>query len=472
LIKRNATRLLLLINQIMDLRKIDYKKMSLQASDNDLVLFLKEIAKSFEPLAKSQNIDFKLDFNNKPEKVWFDSDKLDKVIFNLLSNAFKFTAENGKIKLSVTFLESAEVLITLEDNGRGMTEEEANQVFDRFYSGSQENKGTGLGMALSKEFVELHHGKIFVSSEKWKGTKFTIVLPLGNNHLKPSEIAPENINRQQSLVYDTLNDLPPISEEPSEDSVFEHTILIIDDNVELRTFIKRNLRSAYNIYEAGTGPEGLQKTFDLVPDVVICDVMLPGKNGFELTTLLKTDQRTSHIPVILLTAKSAIEQKIEGVQTGADEYITKPFVFDYLKERIKSLLRNREVLRQHYNSQLELSPNVSSPGSLDKKFITTFHALIEKNLSNADLNVNEIAEELGMSRIQVYRKVKALLGCAVNDYLVEVRIKKAKHLLKNSEMSIAEIAYEVGFSSPAYFSTTFKGKTTLSPKEYKSSSSH
>ena len=251
----------------------------------------------------------------------------------------------------------------------------------------------------------------------------------------------------------------------------ESTILLIDDNAELRQFIKGNLGKLYNIVEAQDGATGLHLAFEIVPDIVICDIMLPGKEGCEISKILKEDLRTSHIPIIILSAKGSIEQKIVGVQSGADEYITKPFVFQYLQERIKALIRNREVLKEHYSHDLNIDMNVTSPGSLDKKFINDFSALIEKNISNPELHVNDIGRELGMSRVQVYRKVKALLGYSVNDYVVNVRLKKAKHLLLQTDKSIAEISLEVGFSSATYFSTAFKAKFRLSPKEFKASQS-
>jgi len=251
----------------------------------------------------------------------------------------------------------------------------------------------------------------------------------------------------------------------------DYTILLIDDNTELRKFVKSRLTSLYNIVEAQDGMTGLHLAFETVPDLIICDVMLPGKDGFEISRTLKEDVRTSHIPIIILTAKGSIEQKIVGIQTGADEYITKPFVFEYLSERIKALIHNRNVLKEHYSQDLNIDTHVSSPGGLDKKFMNDFAALVEKNISNPDFNVNEIALELGMSRVQIYRKVKALMGYSVNDYIINVRLKKAKHLLLNTDKSISEVSSEVGFSSATYFSTTFKNKFKLSPKEFKSAQS-
>ncbi|MGB4776184.1 MAG: response regulator, partial [Daejeonella sp.] len=330
----------------------------------------------------------------------------------------------------------------------------------------------GLGLSLSKEFIDMHHGEILLTSEKGKGSRFCVILPLGKDHLQPQEIASPGseflrTQNQRVLVDDIALNLDKVK---YDETVFkDHTILIIDDNQEMRNFLKNSLINEYNIDEAVDGSSGLKRAFEIVPDLIICDVMLPGKDGFEVSKLLKTDLRTSHIPIIILTAAGSIEQKIIGVKTGADEYVTKPFVFEYLNERIKALIRNRQVLRDHYSHDLNIDTHTLAPGSLDKKFVNDFTSIIERNLSNSNLSVNEIAHELGMSRIQVYRKVKVVLGFSVNDYLVSVRLKKAKYLLLNSDKSIAEIAFEVGFSSPAYFSTIFKTKFSKSPKDFKTS---
>lgn len=472
LIKKNAMRLLLLVNQLMDFRKIEDRKMLLRAIEADIVEFMKEVMNSFEKTAKARKIEFKLETTFDDLKVWFDPDKLDKVIFNLLSNAFKFTHEKGKITITITEGDSERtVAIFIEDNGIGMMQEHVERAFDRFYTGESFG-GTGLGLSLSKEFIDMHHGNLLLTSEKGKGTRFCIILPLGKDHLQPHEMASpgSQFSRGQNqgvLVDDISLNLDKAS---YDDSVIkEHTILVIDDNQEMRTFIRKSLINEYNIDEAIDGTSGLKRAFEIVPDLIICDVMLPGKDGFEVSKLLKTDLRTSHIPIIILTAVGSIEQKINGIKTGADEYVTKPFVFEYLNERIKALIKNRKVLKDHYSHDLNIEVNTNASGNLDKKFVNDFTSTIERNLSNSNLSVNEIAHELGMSRIQVYRKVKAVLGFSVNDYLVSVRLKKAKHLLLNSEKSIAEIAFEVGFSSPAYFSTIFKSKFHKSPKDFKTS---
>ena len=472
LIRKNAIRLLLLVNQLMDFRKIEDRKMMVRASELELIAFIKDVMSAFDRVARKRKIDFELKTDLQQLFAWFDPDMLDKVIFNLLSNAFKFTNDKGRIHIQVAVDESnRHAVITVEDNGLGMSADHMKRVFDRFYTGENIG-GTGIGLSLSKEFIDLHHGELFVNSEKGKGTRFLINLPLGNIHFEEQQIVSSKIEWVRNRSFDMLNDDEHIMPDDSALSVQrDYTILLIDDNSELRKFIKNRLSTLYNIVEAPDGTSALHLAFEVVPDIIICDVMLPGKDGYEISRTLKKDVRTSHIPIIILTAKGSIEQKITGIQTGADEYITKPFVFEYLSERIKALIRNRNMLKEHYSQDLNIDTHLSSPGGLDRKFINDFTALVEKNISNADFNVNELAMELGMSRVQVYRKVKALMGYSVNDYIVNVRLKKAKYLLLHTDKTIAEVSSDVGFSSATYFSTTFKHKFNLSPKEFKSAKS-
>lgn len=475
LIRKNAMRLLRLVNQLMDFRKIEDKKMMVRASESDIIEFIEDVMAAFNKIAQKRRIEFQLRADINKITAWFDPDMLDKVIFNLLSNAFKFTNDKGRIHLTVSLdANEKNVVVFVEDNGIGMSEEYLQHAFDRFYTGENYN-GTGIGLSLSKEFIELHKGQLILNSEKGKGTRFCIMLPLGNAHFEEYQILSEKTvwsrNTESDFVAEDAFLLETIqrSADAEPAAVKEYTILLIDDNAELRKFVRNRLAQSYNIVEAQDGITGLHLAYEAVPDLIICDVMLPGKDGFEVSRTLKSDLRTSHIPVVILTAKGSMEQRITGVQTGADEYITKPFVLEYLDERIKSLLRNREMLKEHYSQDLNIEPVIPALGNLDKKFINDFLAYVEKNISNADFNVNDIARELGISRVQIYRKVRALLGFSVNDYIINVRLKKAKHLLVHSEKSIGDIAGEVGFSSATYFSSAFKNKFQYSPKEFKSS---
>jgi len=428
LVHRNAMRLLRLINQLMDYRKIEGNKMKLGASNNNLGEFVTEIASSFQELARKKSITFQIVNKSRDLRVWFDSNMLDKVLFNLLSNAFKFTREGGSIQVTIDEDPAKGMAIILvEDSGVGMTVEEVEHAFEPFFQGDRSNfNGTGLGLALSNELISLHHGDIALKSEKWKGTKFMVRLPIGKSHLRPGEIVEEQ------------------SATPSYEDIRIYTT---------------------DIEPAAT--TGIAMAYDIVPDLIIADIIMPGPDGLYLTETLKQDIRSSHIPIILLTAKNSIEDQIRGIRLKADAFIVKPFNLEYLEEIIKSLLNNRSILREHYTSELPTVSRSNTSTKIDRKFINEFIAIVENNLANEEFSVDDICREIRVSRVQLYRKVKALIGYNVNDYILTVRLQKAKFLLAKEELSIAEIAFKVGFSSQAYFSTVFKSKFSLTPSEYR-----
>ncbi|MDW7695845.1 substrate-binding domain-containing protein [Flammeovirgaceae bacterium SG7u.111] len=472
LINRNAARLLRLVNQLMDFRKIENNKMDIWASKHDIVKFVKDIMVEFENLATKQQIDFYLSSNINNLEVWFDLGMLDKVLFNLLSNAFKFTKEGGYIRVGIEekALENNVVLV-IEDSGRGMSKEHVEHAFDRFYKGNNyETFGIGLGLSLSKEIIKLHHGEISVTSEKGKGTRFEVALPLGKNHFSSNQLSDEGIHNTQQTglkLFVETSELVSLKEpEKGTKKQRSYSLLIIEDNDELRDLLTDKLKETYEVFEAADGKIGLDKAYDKIPDLIICDIMIPKMNGLAITKTLKNDIRTSHIPIILLTAKSTTEQKIEGVQTGADAYIVKPFSIQYLLENIRNIIKTRELLKGKYSHELPATEIINAGNSIDKKFINHFKAIVEENLGNADYGANEIAEELGLSRVQLYRKITALMGVGINDYIKSVRLKKARVLILENDMTIAEVAYQVGFSSPAYFSTAFKTKYHVSPSEF------
>ncbi len=471
-IQRNTIRLLRLINQLMDFRKIEESKMKLNASESNISAFVTEITNSFRDLARKKSISFNVTSKVKDLKLWFDVNMLDKVLFNLLSNAFKFTGENGTINVTIDRqADGSMALIKVEDTGIGMTSEDAEHAFDVFYQGhSSTFKGTGLGLSLSKELISLHHGTITVKSEKGRGTAFEISLPTGKSHLEPGEIATEET--LQNTIYEDIKiytaDLEPVllEKEPSAVSK-DYSILVIEDNDDLRTFLRNRLTGVYEVHEAENGEKGIKLAFDIVPDLIISDIILPGQNGLHITETLKQDMRTSHIPVILLTAKSSMEEQIEGIKSQADAFIVKPFNLKYLEETIKNLLKNRAVLREHYTSELPSETRSNSSNKIDRRFINEFTAIVENNLSNEDFAVDDICKAIGISRVQLYRKVKALIGYNVNDYILNVRLQKAKFLLANEKLSISEVSFKVGFSSQGYFSTVFKSKFGVTPSEFK-----
>jgi len=475
MVKKNAIRLLRLVNQLMDFRKIEENKMALHASDNNLTAFVTEITNAFTEIAARKKIAFRVESKDKALSVWFDTNMLDKVLFNILSNAFKYTNDHGSINVILTTDEKREsAVIQITDSGIGMSPEILEHAFELFYQGNEGRyKGTGLGLALSKELITLHYGSITIKSEKWKGSTFEIRLPLGNTHLEPGELSTDTnayfLNYEDAKVYTNETNLFKIpAPEETTAVVKDYSILLIEDNDEIRSFIKGQLEKNYEIIEAENGNLGLNLAYEMVPDIIISDIVMPGKDGMQLTEILKNDIRTSHIPIIILTARSSMEQQIEGLKINADAYLVKPFNLAYLEESIRNLLRNREMLRGHYTSELpnELNRNAATK-KIDRKFVNEFSAIIENNIANENFNVNDICRELGISRVQLYRKVKAVLGFQVNDYILDVRMQRAKYLLLNEDLSISEVSYKVGFSSQAYFATVFKSRFGVTPTVFK-----
>lgn len=473
LVQRNSIRLLKLINQLMDFRKIEEGKMHLNATKQNIGEFVIEIINEFKDLVKKKHISLNVNNTTSGLNIFFDQSMIDKVLFNLLSNALKFTEENGIINITISQeKEQEKIIIKIEDNGIGMSIVDVEHAFDLFYQGNSSTyKGTGLGLSLSKELVHAHDGTIVIKSNKGHGTCFTITLPFeqNKNNLVTNEMIQNDISKD---IYLYTRDILPHHYEKDPKVQLDNiaSILIIEDNDDLREFLRNRLEGKYEILSANDGNDGINKAFDIVPDLIISDIIMPGLSGLKIAETLKNDLRTSHIPIILLTAKTSIEDQIEGMKSFADIFITKPFNLNYLEESIISLLKNRTILREHFISELPFESRSNTSNKLDRKFISEFTSIIESNLSNEDLSVDDIYKGLGISKIQLYRKTKALLGFNVNDYILSVRLQKAKYLLINEDHSISEIAYKVGFSSQAYFSTVFKSKFSITPSEFKESS--
>ncbi|WP_345211901.1 substrate-binding domain-containing protein [Mucilaginibacter gynuensis] len=470
---KNIFILMKLVNQLLDYRKIEYDNQTIHASPNNIIDLINEVIGNFRHIAHKRNIDLRLFSQEKECTVWFDINMLDKVFFNLISNAFKFVGDGGHIFIHLHVYNNT-VQIDVEDNGIGMTSDQATHIFEHFYQADNGlSKGSGLGLALTREIIQLHHGSITVKSIKWQSTVFTIKLPLGEKHLKEDEkfeqvIDPKGISEQASQYFAELETTTSTGtptdnfKEPR-----EHSILIIEDNNDLLHLLSSKLGEHYEIYTAMNGRSGVNEAFENVPDLIISDVVLPELSGRELTERLKSDIRTSHIPIILLTAQISLEHQIAGMKAMADAYMTKPFNFPFLLETITNLLRNRHILKEHYTSEIKTNDRLPVSKTLDKKFINDFAGYIEQNLSNEHLNVEDISKAIGVSRIQLYRKVKALLGYNITDYIMNRRLKKAQYLLTNEDHTISMITYMVGFSTPNYFSTVFKAKYGCTPTEYK-----
>ena len=470
LIQNNSNRLLRLINNLLDFRKVEDQKFNVRASKTNISKFSKNIFNEFKVEARKRGIKFDITSNNEDLELYIDRNLMDKVYFNLLSNAFKFTPDNGRIDIEILDnLDGSLVAIHFKDNGIGIPKNELEFVFTPFFKGSNNRKNSsGVGLHLSKQFVELHLGKIEVKS--YQGTEFIITLFKGHTHFNEDQIVvdPElvdttliNFSGEISLEEGAVGSEGQNREE-------QHSILLIEDNRDLSFFLNKKLGYEYDMLMSD-GTNGLEMAYEHIPDVILCDVNLPDKSGFEICQILKSDLRTSHIPIILLTALSNKESFIRGLECGADLYLTKPFNYSILTQSIKSLLYNREKLRYYYTNNIHKIDQVHSFGDPEQLFVRQLNQQIKANLDNTNFSVENLADALNISRVQLYRKVKAMLGISVSDYISNYRLEKAKSMLESTNYSISEIGYATGFSSPNYFSTAFKGKFGITPGTYKKS---
>ncbi len=467
IIKRNAGRLLDLINQLLDLSKLEAGKLELKASKSNIVSFLKGILMSFESVAEVKDITLTVVTEYEEVELYFDKEKMTKIITNLLSNAFKFTREGGQISVSIGSIGTESVNIGIRDTGIGIPGEELPRLFDRFYqvdsSQKREHGGTGIGLALTKELVELHYGTISVSSILGEGTEFMINLPAGRDHLRDYEIVDSDESAAPGAYIDEKEFISYNYDANAEikfSSDDKEIILVVEDNSDVREFIKDSLGEDFNIVEASNGEQGIRRAGQIIPDLIISDIMMPKVDGNEMSRVLKNDELTSHIPVILLTAKSDQQSRLEGLETGADDYITKPFDAEELRVRIKNLIRMRQKLQQLYgknlNMNLKTEKDQKKLNDREEQFMTKVMEVIEKHLSEEAFSIEQFGREIGMSRVQLHRKLKALTGGSASIYIKKVRLLKARELIKEGNGNIAEIAYSVGFSSPQYFTRCFK----------------
>ncbi|WP_188556490.1 substrate-binding domain-containing protein [Hymenobacter glacieicola] len=471
LIRRNAQRLLQLVNQLMDFRKIDVGKMPVRATEGNLVAFVREIMDVFERPARQRGISLRFLPAEPTVLVWFDSNILDKVLFNLLSNALKFTPDRGQITVSLQPLPAERMVqVSVEDTGAGISEADKTHIFEWFYQGQQSAaRGSGMGLALALGLTRLHQGQLTFSSQPGQGSTFVVTLPLELPAALRSGTSPALLPAAFVLDEDFA---APASATDAEVGLAqangsEALVLVIEDNPEVNAFLTQKLRPHFQVSTATDGATGLRLAAETIPDLIVCDVMLPALSGLEVVAQLKADWRTSHIPVVLLTARNAPEQQVEGVQAGADLYLTKPFNPTFLLESLRTLLSNREKQREHFRRELSVNTATVAPQRVDQKFLANLTAIVEANLSRSELSVEDVARSLGISRVQLYRKVKAVLGTGVTDFIQGIRLTKARQLLLNDEQTIAEVAYQLGFSSPSYFSTSFKARYQVSPSEFR-----
>ena len=482
MVQRNALALQQLVSNILDFSKIQNGKMELKLYRFDIVKTLTMWVGDFQLTAERKQIRLHLDVDNLKgsHEMIADQEKISRIVFNLLSNALKYTPAGGEIFVSLKD-EGANLRLDVRDTGKGISQDEADKIFERFFQAKGAASGTGIGLALVKSFVELHHGEARVESEPGKGSDFIVVIP------REQEGDSQVIHNDADIVDNSANASASEGKNVVDESVLQYiddgdrsrgkvqqlvsentnrpTVLVIDDNTDIRQYERTLLQDEYVVLEAADGKEGLAVALKEVPDLVICDVMMPVMDGLEFTKQLKTNTATSHIPVIMLTAKNLEEHRAEGYEHGADSYITKPFHSKVLLARIENLLRQRQLLKNLYQGAQEAEKEISEAHleDRDKQFLKQLQAIIQQNLSDSEFGVEDMGQQIGLSRVQLYRKVKAMTGSSVVDLLRKARLAKARRLLETRSMSVSEVAYEVGFSAPSYFTKCFKEEYGMLP---------
>ncbi|SDW70080.1 Signal transduction histidine kinase [Lutibacter oricola] len=487
IIHKNADRLSKLINELMDFRKLELNKARVKASKIELISFVNELASYFNEEALNREIYLNIEANVETLNVWADPGMLEKIIFNILSNAFKVTNEGGTITICISAKNKSEILplvnenepikafeISVKDTGPGLEKEQVDKIFERFYQVNSLNQtyygGTGIGLEVCRSFVELHKGKIEVESTVNVGTIFRVLLPIGKKHFDEAEIASTgNLfkgKKKNNFVHiESIQETENISTESKVDEL--QTLLIVEDNVELINYLKKELSSDYKILTANNGKKGLELTHKALPNIIITDVIMPEMNGFDLCSNIKNDIRVSHIPILMLTTKTMTDDWVEGIESGADAYMSKPFNLRILKSQLKQLTKNRKLLFNKYFSAISENSSNENTTSLDKEFIQKVLNYINDNLSDPELSVELLASELSLSRSQFYRKIKTLTGQTANGFLRKIRLQRAKIMIEKGNTNISDVCYRSGFSSPSYFTKCFKKHFNILPTEVK-----
>ena len=481
--EKNAVRLLKLINQLMDFRKFENKHEKLQAAEGNIVKFVEEIYLSFKQYAKIHHIHYEFEKENEDIRVWYDRDKMERVFYNLISNAFKYTTEDGTIRVSARTREGI-FEFRVSDTGVGIDPKHIEQIFERFYEVEEsvpqlkhpEQRSTGIGLAIAKGVVEMHSGTIRVESEPGKGSEFIVSLPLGRDHLKEEQIIRDFKDSEDLTTYIKANQVVAelegeISDEGlviSDEELEENAplLLIVEDNASVRKFIVDIFRNDYRIEEASDGMEGYKKAVQAVPDLIISDVMMPRMDGIEFCSQIKSNLKTSHIPFILLSARTSLIFKFEGLESGADEYIGKPFNIKEIKLKARNLLNSHKVLREKFTKDSFIQPSEITVSSLDEKLLKRTLEIVDENISNEFFNIQLFSSELGVSRTMLFTKIKAWTNLTPNEFIHSMRMKRAAQLLEQNKISVSEVAYSVGFPNPKYFSKCFQKYHSATPSEY------
>ncbi|MHB0753738.1 hybrid sensor histidine kinase/response regulator transcription factor [Polaribacter sp. M15] len=475
IIESSTNHLLRLINRLMDFRKLESNQFQLKAAEGNIVKFLQEIYLSFTEHAKDGNYNYKFLKSEEEILVYYDRYKLERVFYNLISNAFRYTKKGGNIFVKIK-QENEQVIIEIEDSGVGISEEYKDKIFDRFFevavhkqTEANHLKGTGIGLSIAKNIVKLHHGHISVENIKPHGAKFLVSLKLGKAHLSEKEILKNFKKSDDVSQYVTQIDLPEVEIKELDDLILnekKYTILIVEDNVVLGSFIKEILKEKYNVLQAENGEVAFNMALKHLPDLIVSDVIMPKMVGTELCSKIKTTIATSHIPVILLTSRSSLIYKFEGLESGADDYITKPFILKEFKLKIKNILDSKQSLKNKFISDSRLESLDASLPSLDQKLLEKAFQIVKDNISNQDFNITQFSEDLGVSRSMLFTKIKAWANATPKDFIQEIRLSHAAKLLELNKLNISEVSYKVGFKRPKYFSQCFKKKYGLTPTEF------
>lgn len=482
LVYRNAQILSRLVTQIMDLRRIDTGNVKLLTQRTDIITFLNELSEYFYDYAQNHGISFSLNSSHSSLMVWLDHEKAEKIFLNILSNAFKYTPDGNSVDVHITVINKSDipakqsqsakefVSVKITDTGRGIAPEYLNKIFDRFFQVSDSQianpSSSGIGLSIVKEYVEMHQGFTQIESQPGQGTIFTIFLPIGDDHLQADEKISADLTTYKTGFIKQKSLVPFNDPNPMNNSTKTLKILVVEDNYELRNYIVESLNSEFDVYEAGDGEEGLKIALDVLPKLIVSDVMMPKMNGFDLCRAIKNDINISHIPVILLTVLDASENKIEGFDEGADDYLNKPFNVDVLRSRIKNIINTRETLKQRYLTEPDPDVICLAHSKTDKKFIFKANEIMQINLSAIEFTAEDFAREIGMSRSNLHIKMKALINQSTTEFIRTYRLKEAVKLLSTNDYNISEVAYMVGFNTISYFNRCFKKMYHVTPSEY------
>lgn len=478
--EKNVNILLRLVNQIMDIRKIENRMMAAVPGKYDYIAFVRHIYDALIPLSGEKQIDYSFATEIEQIELYFDHSMMEKVYWNILSNAFSYTQIGGKIEIIIKQIPTQQktsgnlIQVDIKDNGPGISKDELQKIFDPFYQAghknSKKNRGTGLGLSIAKEMLELNFGRIFVDSIENNGTCFSIQLPVTNPELEklyvPQDMMDDTTFNAKIYMGVTTTNVLQVDTKLSKEVKDRPLLLIVEDNEDLRLSLRNSFSSDYKIELAEDGIEGIEIALETMPDIIVSDIVMPRMDGLKLCEKLKHDIKTSHIPIILLTAKASVEQQLEGLNTNADDYITKPFNLSILDARIKNLLRERKYLKARFKNAIEIDTKQLELSSIDQRFIDKAIRIIEKNLSDVEFSVDDFARELGMSRSSMYRKILAITGQSAKEFIRDFRIKKAAKLLKGGEFNVSEVAFEVGFISRSYFTKCFAEYFKMLPSKY------